>query len=302
MTETMDHETCSQLLRAYIAGEAGDDEPAVAAHLEGCPQCRAERAGLQALMTPVESLTPGERTRLRDTVADATHPASPQLHAVPGSTTSPGPRPGATAPPTRRSKARWDRFAPALSAAAVLLLIASAIVLFQHLGGSSGGPSAASGAKPAAPGARNGPATHRSDLIEGIHPSLPLPRFAATAVATIDRAEAQAGSLLPAYAAAYSGTHATRLAPEFLNRLAQSAPTTVASQVRECGSRVLAEPGMVGVPAYGATTTVGGRAALVLVFAARGSTGAALTRLELRAWPLGSCDRELVHRSAPLAR
>jgi hypothetical protein len=309
MTEAMDHDACSRLLRAYLAGEAGNDAPAIAAHLEGCPECRAERAGLEMLLAPVERLTPAERAQLRAGVGRATQVASSSvLRAVPSVSTRPawGSSKRETPSPARKphNTERFHRLAPALSAAAAVLLIASGVVLFQHLGGGSSNSAAQAGAAHGAAQPGKGATKARGGLgiDRSVPSSLPLPRFAPHRLPTTTRAETQAAAILPAFVAAYNGTEARHLAPSFLHRLARVAPHALASQVQQCGNRVLDEPGAGTLPAYGATTTVNGQTVLVLVFATSSSPSTPLTRLELHAWPRGSCDRELLHRSAAIGR
>jgi hypothetical protein len=309
MTEAMDHDACSQLLRAYLVGEADDDAPAIAAHLEGCPECRAERAALEMLLAPVKGLTPAERAQLRTGVDRATRVASPSaLRAVSSLSTRPArgsPNRATSSPaPKPQNAERFRHLASALSAAAAILLIATGVVLFQHLGAGSSNSAAQSSAAHGAAQPGLGATKTRGGLGIGRNApsSLPLPRFARHRLPTTIRAETRAAAILPAFVAAYNGTEAEHLAPSFLRRLARAAPQALAPQVQQCGNRVLDEPGVGALPAYGATTAVNGQPVLVLVFATSSSPGASLTRLELRAWPLGSCGGELLRRSATITR
>jgi hypothetical protein len=191
-----------------------------------------------------------------------------------------------------------------LSAAAAIVLIATGIALFQHLGTSSGGSadqvSAARGA--AQPHQNSSKAPVGGGLNRNGATSLPLPRFASAGAPSTSVVEINAAATLPAFAAAYNGTEAHRLAPNFLHRLSNAAPSSLSAQVTTCGDGVLNLRSAAALPAYGAVTYVDGQRALVLVFATSSTPAAPLTRLDLRAWPLGSCDRELVHRSTAIRR
>jgi hypothetical protein len=308
MTEPMDHETCSQLLRAYLADEAGEHAAAIADHLKGCARCQAELVALQNLLAPIEGLTPGERFGLRAGIdrAIASTPAG-TLRAVPPvstSTTGTTSVPQAASLSTQRSRERSRRMASLLSAAAAILLIATGVVLVQHLGTSSSNSgshaSAARGALQPNEAATTGPGGKFNDST-GLS-SLALPRFAPAALHRVQAAETHAASILSNFAAAYNGTQVGRLAPNFLRRLSQAAPQTVSGQVARCGARVLDEHGGATLPAYGALAPVNGQRGLVLVFATPSSPGAPLTRFELHSWPVGSCDLELLHRSGPIRR
>jgi hypothetical protein len=309
MTETIDHDTCSQLLRPYLAGEAGDDAPAIAEHLDHCAQCRAELDGLRMLLTPVEGLSSGERELLHAGIDRATRSTSGStLRAVPVPSTTPAAGRPPQRPPSlarQRSRTRTSRrLAPALSAAAAIVLIASGIALFQHQGTGSGSSAkqvtAARGAAQRAQSSSKAPAANGFD--RNGPTSLPLPRFAPAAVPSPAVAETQAASMLPAFADAYSGTQAHRLAANFLQRLSNAAPEALSAQVATCGHSVLNLRTAATLPAYGALARVGGQRALVLVFATSSPPAARLTRLDLVAWPVGSCDHQLLHRSAAIGR
>ncbi|MDP9234028.1 MAG: hypothetical protein M3P01_05690 [Actinomycetota bacterium] len=306
MTFPMDHDTCSQLLRAYVTGEAGEDAPAIARHLQDCRQCQVERAGLEMLLAPVDPLTEAERAHLHAGVAAGIRPPI----TVP-SRLAPVPAPGGPAsrrPPGREVRPsgpvdlvsrRLRRFAPALSAAAAILLVLSGVILFQHVGTSQNSPSAASakgqvnGAQPA----RSGPGEKTGGL-----GSLPLPAFRAGQLADIDQVQKQAAPLATAFARAYSGAQVEQLAPGFLRRLVHLAPLQHRTQLRQCGDHFLKTSGGTAIPLLGSRTTLDKAPVLALAFASSSSPGGPLTRLIVVAWPLGSCSHPVTERGAAVAR
>jgi hypothetical protein len=289
MTPPLDHDTCSQLLRAYLAGEASDVAPAIAGHLETCRQCREESAGLRMLLAPVDEMTPTERSQLRAEVARATRAESRSLQAVPSRRpTSEGPDRATGSP---RSRMDRRRFAPLLSAAAAILLIATGVVLFQHLGGSSGRTSFGSAAAPK--GAPRGDA-NTGTKAQGVGPSfLAAPTFATSLLSDLGQVEREASTRLPSFRSAYDGAPAAQLAPGLLGRLADAAPAALRSQVLECGHQVIDQPGSTALPAFGARVTVRGQPTLALAFTTPNSPAG---RLEIDGWALGSCEPRVLHR------
>jgi hypothetical protein len=305
MTSPMDHDTCSRLLRAYVTGEAGEDAPAIAGHLQDCPQCQVERAGLEALMAPVEPLTEAERARLHAGVTAATRPP-----ATAPSRLAPVPAPGGSAtrrPPGRELRPsgpvdlggrRRQRLAPVLSAAAAILLVVSGIILFQHVGSGTNAPSA-SGANRAV----HGPQSARSQGggKPGALTSVPLPAFRRGQLADIQQVQAQAAPLAAAFARAYNGSQVQRLAPGFLNRLVQLAPLQHRAQVRQCGNGFLQTSGGTAIPLLASRTTADKTPVLAMAFASSSTTGEPLTRLIVTAWPLGSCSRPVAQSNTAIS-
>jgi hypothetical protein len=295
MSAPLDHDTCSQLLRAYLSGEAGDDAPTVAAHLETCSQCREESAGLQMLLAPVEEMTPAERSHLHAEVARATRPESrSRVQAVPSRAPISERPPGR---PAGSARARIDRrrLAPLLSAAAAILLVATGVVLFQHLEGSSGVASYGSAAAPDRAAGRK-TNTAPQAIHGGGSSSLAVPTFAPSLLSDVGQVERAASTRLPLFRSAYAQTPVAQLAPGLLGRLADTAPAALRSQVLECGHQVIDQPGSTALPAYGARVTVRGEPILALAFTTPSSPAA---RLEIDGWALGSCQHRLVHRSVP---
>lgn len=110
MNANLDHETCSELLTAYTAGELDSERrEAVAVHLRGCTECRSEALGVSMLLSaPVQPLTEAERGELHRRIAARTA--------------------GRPVVRPRRARGEWRRrVAPALGAAAVLAVVAAGI-------------------------------------------------------------------------------------------------------------------------------------------------------------------------------
>jgi hypothetical protein len=310
----MDHDTCSRLLRAYVSGDAGEDAPAIARHLQECRQCQIERAGLEALLAPVEPLTAGERARLHAGVAEATQrPSAARLAplAPSGSAASTHPtgrdvrasRPGAI------DRRRLPRLAPALSAAAAILLVIGGVILFHQVGQGRQGVAAAAKVAPGSGAHAPEPARSQSQGKAGAVGSLPLPTFVAEQTASpateprTSQVEAQASTVATAFARAYSGSQARLLAPHFLDRLVAIAPPALRSQVRQCGSSVLATSSTTALPFLASRATLNGKQVLALAFARASATpGKPLTRLTVEAWVLGSCGNPVLESDAAIPR
>jgi hypothetical protein len=298
MTQPMDHATCSQLLRAYVTGDAGAYAPAVEAHLQKCAQCRAERAGLEMLLVPLEPLSTPERARLHTSVREATgvglSDSPPSLRTIPAVQRQPPSNwhtgDAATAGAVRGQRLRW--LTPALSAAAAVVLIASGIVLFGHLGTVSNNAASVSADRGAAGGAS------RPQAEQVPAPGLRLPVFA--------RARLRARDVLAAFKRSYRrGDQAHRIAsgllgPDLLVQLADEAPRGLRPQILRCGRRAVHRNASL-VPAFGAAATVRGDKALVVVFVLSRSAERRPIGFELVAWPSGSCW-PLLQRSGSIGR
>jgi hypothetical protein len=265
MTE-IDHATCSELLRPYLEGSLDAARAdAVEHHLASCPSCEAEQRALGALLrAPDASLRPGERDRLRNAVLDAT---------------GVGTTPSTTAP------RRWaSRLAPAVGAAALLLVVAVGVRL---VGGGAGG---GAGGRDAATAGRS------SDLrsteaggeqtTSGAGPARPgAPRFDSAERALTERDLVELGrtgfSARSAKIARSPSDAEATLGSRLVKELALAAPSAVAPQVRRC-ARVAS--GRTGdrpvVPAYGADNLDG-----------------LLDRFQIWVWPRGSCDAPLIYQA-----
>jgi hypothetical protein len=303
MTQPIDHATCSRLLPSFLAGEAGDDAPAITEHLRGCAQCRAERAGLEMLLVPVEPPTESERAQLRTAVweassaaADGSSPQSAGRVRDLGASRS-LPRPGQSRRPSNRGHSprhrRW--LTPALGAAAAVLLIAGGIALLGHqspgFNAATSGRSAdrAVGAVAPSPSGVKGLAGAQG----------PTPSFYPAPLGGIGQTSRRAAPLLAAFARAYDGKQARSMGSPFLAQLSRKAPGSLRDQIQRCGADVLAR-GRSALPAFGTVARVRQERALILVFSSSPSRQGPLSRFDLFAWPLGSCLSQLVHRSGPI--
>lgn len=299
MTQPMDHATCSRLLPTFLAGQAGDATQAITEHLRGCARCRAERAGLERLLAPVEPPTETERARLRAAVQDATFGATQAPQQVRPLHAAPSDRAGSATPsPGRRYGGRpgWQRswVTPALGAAAAVLLIVSGISLFGHSTSNlSAGSNSGGGVSEANRVARPSPGAAHNATAAG-----PAPSFYRGHPIELGQVSKRASSVLIAYARGYSSGHDGSLGTDLLTRLAAQAPRSLRPQIRRCGDRVL-DDHHSALPAFGAVARVRRRPGLVLVFTSRDPSTGSHSRFGLYAWSRGSC-RILLHRTGPV--
>lgn len=117
---TIDHDRCSELLPAFVAADLGaENTAAVRDHLATCEQCRAEKAGLEALRAGAgPGLSERERALLH--------------HGV---TAAVGAEPEVTVISLERKRSLGAYAARALGAAAAITIIGT----FVYLGFSGGG-------------------------------------------------------------------------------------------------------------------------------------------------------------------
>ncbi|CAN5560984.1 hypothetical protein BH24ACT26_BH24ACT26_00370 [soil metagenome] len=284
MSVPLDHEACSALLRGYASGALEEAQAdAVGHHLGGCARCRAELRGVAALRRAPGELTDAERDALHRGVAAAA--ATPDGVAAPSSEGGMEPR-------------AWrPRLAPALAAAALVavVLVAGASLLGGLTGVSSNDAGQTAGGAPEPEAVREGAGgdvggaggdDELRDTVAGRHGV----RFAAAGeldlrdVVRLWRSGAQRAPLA-------LQERAPRAPERFLDELSGIAPgRALTSQVRACARGVLGSRPPGSLPVFGATATVTGRKALVLVFADE-------DRYEAFAWPRGSCDDPLARLS-----
>jgi hypothetical protein len=192
----------------------------------------------------------------------------------------------------------------------VLLVVAGSVFVFQHLGASSQGSASGVNApqgNAAEPNDGTGPGRNTGKG-GGVIGSLPVPQFASAPLSgngntsiTDGATPPQADRVVTAFAHAYRGSQADRLASNFLTRLVATAPETLRAQVRQCGQRVLTAADAPLLPAYGTATEIQNRQGLLLVFARATSPEQPFTTLELDAWPGGSCAGEPIQRLEAIA-
>ena len=298
MKEDMDHERCSELLGSYARAELDERQrDAVEVHLESCSECRLEVIVVEALSADEAGLDPRERRKLHAAVAREIEPREPVVIG--------------------RGLARsgWARrFAPTLSAAALLLLVV--IVGLSGLtgnGGEDGGDAASGGAGRSTAGApqrdrqKDGsgdqaeggeaPASEELDEEASFKRGRPKPEFGpGEGPRLTSRSQwrtAVAGTLLRRYAASYTTDDAVEQEDRYLALLADSAPSEVRSQVTTCGDEVRARTSEPVLAAYGTLATVEEEKGLLLSFAYSESAGEPLSDYVVWAWPLGSCSSPL---------
>lgn len=299
MPEEMTHERCSELLRSYVSGElTGQSAAGVRAHLEGCPDCRAEERAVGVLLEgpgPTkhpEQMDDLERARLHRALAQElfARPANVEI-ATPG---------------VRR---RFARLAPALGAAAVLLVgLVLAGTIFGGGDDSELGLTVEGSAEDAGGGdGRGGSGTFdradESQIEAASEPDAssgsaynagePAPEFEHDAGRLTQERLSQIGrdsALFKSFSDAYSVDDAERREGEF-RRLLFAGAGSARSQAREC-ARTL-PPGETLLPAYGATGDYEGRAALILGFVTTGSDSGSLDRYLMWVWAKGSCTQPI---------
>jgi anti-sigma factor RsiW len=307
----IDHERCSESLGAYLRDELdADTRRAVATHLAGCEECELELRGLTALTAEPaapDSLTDDERVALHRSLA-----ASRSISAK-------------TIAPARRSP--WARVAPALGAAALIVLGVFALVRLDLQGGDDegdaagadraleeqaeplpatevevGGPDIASNQPKALSDAAGEAAAGGAAPAEEFG-SVDESRTAASRGAVAARFDPDAGSFdaddLRRYAAnqspftvfplSYRASDADApLSRSYLESLAGAAPRIDdGTLLRSCSEQVLQQDIPI-LPVYGAFGKLDGRDVLVLGFVY--ARNGELDRFRVWVWPRGDCD------------
>lgn len=140
--DRLDHDRMEEAVAAYLLDALEDDERArVAAHIEGCPTCRALMGRLShavdSLPTSVDDVRPPDRLRERIMAAAAVTPAGEQ-EATPAAPriipfpSRPAPEPGtfeATTPRVRRGRLRAVAYAAAVAVLLAGLGVLSAVAV-----------------------------------------------------------------------------------------------------------------------------------------------------------------------------
>lgn len=284
-TPSIDHESCSSLLRARALGRLDDGtRRAVDLHLQECDDCRLEERAVTALLkVPDERLSDVERGRLHDALESA------------------APRTAALRRERRPPHAWRSKLAPALAAAAVLAVLAVGVAQLSGGGGavSSGGSGGAVESRQNGPvpssdhraGSRGPAATAATPGGVGLPHSGPDPHFVAgpRALSSAD-VDHIALSSTP-YSRAYDVADAARLGNDFLNRLAREAPASLRGDVLACGRSELAA-GHDLLPVVATFGRVGGRDLVLVGFVGSPTPEPptrGLTSFEMLGWPPGSC-------------
>ena len=315
MTKNIDHERCSEQLRAFIRRELDEDETRVVEeHLDSCDTCRAELLGLKALLGAEDpGLDLRERRTLHEGVARAIEAREPVILGA-----------------GLEKKRGWmQRFAPTLSAAALLLVVL--VVAASGLTGNGDGDGAASDA---AGGAKSGPSGNRSrgeedaaleEAIEdddagegeaaapdkqefksknravetgsalrnGPRPSF-IERFGG------DLAAAAPPDLLEDFASSYTVADAEKREFRYIALLSRTAPSQVRGQVQDCGDVVTDASEEPVLAASGALGRVDDRPGLFLSFVYSDAERGPLSSYMVWAWPRGSCSKRLAYRTGTI--
>ena len=292
MRHEMDHERCSELLGPYARGELDAEERArVAAHLAGCSECSAELAGLTELIDiEVAPLTDAERSALRAGIERRLEPRD-EVVAFPTSS---------------ERRALWGRLAPALGAAALILVVGVGAfwVGDRFTGQDEAAEDAGGDAEVAAEGTED---------VEG-----PLPEF--EGVATGEAAAAQEdqatgrraltdrafevtepllrllgerGTPFVDFAGHYEAPLPEDLAARFAALLGEAAGDDLRARIEECASEVISGRGATTLPAYGARGRFQERDALILGFASADGAEGPLDRYVFFVFPVDSCATPL---------
>jgi hypothetical protein len=292
----------TDLLRPLLMGELTEQQSAaVEDHLAACADCRSERRALEIMLSETPAMDEVERARLRRGVAEA-------LQAE-------------TTPSPRRKPGLLPRFAPALGAAATILLVAAgAVWVATYLGDGADEAALAPvedapdeafdepagapfmGGQDAAPAQEEAGqlATQSGRLLTSTATGEgPQPVFRAEVGEFGPAALSRLGSSREPFTsfASYHAAAATSAAQRrFVDMLAERADATVRPQVRACAETVLSDPPGAVLPAFGATGTFQEEPALVLGFVHAPAPGP-LDRFMLWVWPRGDCGMILHYDS-----
>jgi hypothetical protein len=296
MKTPIDHQRCSELLPAFLAGELADDEArALGSHLETCAECRSERAGLEALHRfEGAGLNDDERAGLRASVRAAVAPFQVETGTAPEGKVIRLPL-----------RDRIGRMA-GIAALLLVLFVGGYYAATSLTGGGDDSGAIESGGSGPAGGGGSAPA--------GAPLASARPLFASSKKSALaDQSEegkqrtAEQFSLVGAdrdsliqlggrrpftrLAAAYTSDQIPELGPVFTDDLAGQAPSeSAAEQVRECTAEVSSAATSPQLPAYATLTHVEGEPVFVLGFVyASGAAAAHPDGFTLWVYPRDSC-------------
>jgi Putative zinc-finger len=307
----------SDLLASFERDELGADERSrVESHLNDCPECREELAGLKLLMSVEEvKLDDLERARLHSSVAEGLDPTeAPEEDSL------------AVWLPERKSV--WSRFAPSLGAAALLLVAVIAGLtagggsggddsgggegaaverLNEQSGGDSkGGSSKPQGSAPKPEGAPAADAEVEEDQLDSTTDSGssdfaaagPEPRFDHVARLAKESSERGLGDVVSmnywrSYAQGYTVRDAVRYEGDAVLALKDSAPEEIRGRVNWCANNVLQNYDEPLLAAYGSLGEIESVRTLVLGFVYSRRDQGPLDRYIVRSWD--SCAGSFRH-------
>ncbi len=264
----MDHETCSELLAAFVRGELPEDIHAeVSKHLETCEDCRLERAAAAALAVALEPMTELERRRLHSSLGKATGTI----------------RPGRA------------RIAAALGVAATIAVLAVGFAMKDRVVS----PSLTEGSadtvdRPSTEELFGTPAQDEAIMFESAPAGAPpQPTFAAE-VRTMSSSEmsrlGSSKSPFIEFATFYSVADIDAYYSPYTRQLASQAPDDLLSRkIKDCIKTVSDKFPYHLLPAFAASGEVDGRPSLIVGFAWTERPIGALDQYMLWAWPDGDC-------------
>ena len=253
MTPAGDHDAWSERLLEFTRGEldrARSEE--LEAHLRSCVDCRAELVAVRALLdAPDAPMTEVERAALHAALQDTQQAAN----VVP------------LAPRPRSERPLMRRLAPALGAAA-LLLIGGVAVLQSHLLEGSDGPVDAVGGGGGAALERVTSEALRAKRFLGRPKWLgDLGRTSLDKVADLARSNSSVGSVRKAYGSAATSDQKVGNEMALTDVLAPQAPAQLRGPMRSCIDEVTSQFGDVRLlPAVGAQGRLEGKEVLFVGF------------------------------------
>jgi hypothetical protein len=274
MTRSGNHDTWSELLLEFAHGELDEARSEeLQGHLRSCGDCRSELVALRALLeAPDEQMSEVERT---------------ELHAA----LSKSSQAGSVVPLVRRTSSErplLHRLAPALGAAALLLIGGVAVLQGGLFGGSEDTGDAGSGAGGGA-ALESAPNAARGEDLLGRPTWLgDLGRTTLSEVAALARSRPAVKSVRSAYGAAPAADQALQKELSLTDALAPQAPAELRDSVRSCIDEVSSQFEGRMLPAVGAQGLLDGERVLFVGFVTS-SSGDRPDRLAVWAFEPRSC-------------
>lgn len=287
MTQAGDHEGWPELLLEFARRELDSARSEdLEAHLRSCAGCRAELAALRALLEePDAQMAETERAELHAVLQAGSQQAGNVVPLVP--------RPSSERPFMRR-------LAPALGAAALLIIGGVAVLQGGLVGGSddSGGAGGSAGGRAALEGAQGGA---RDGALLGSPVWLgDLGRTSLDKVAGLARSRSSVESVRNAYRTAPKADQRAQEQAALADVLAPQAPAELRASIRSCIDEVASQfEDARMLPAVGARGRLEGTKVLFVGFVTS-SSGRRPDQLAVWAFEPNSCA-PLGYQASPLA-
>lgn len=289
MTQTGDHDAWSELLLEFARGElerARSEE--LEAHLRSCADCRSELAAVRALLEePASQMTEDERAELHAALQAGSQQAGNVVPLVA--------RPSSERPFMRR-------LAPALGAAALLIIGGVAVLQGGLVGGSDGSAGGAGGSDGGGASVQSAaPEASRDEGLLGRPVWLgDLGRTSLDKVADLARSRSAVKSVRVAYRAAPTANEKLQKELALTDVLAPQAPPELRDSVRSCIDEVASQfEDARMLPAVGARGRLEGTKVLFVGFVTS-SSGRRPNQLAMWAFKPNSCA-PLGYQASPLA-